>query len=72
MGNLEIDYFPYACTDEYYTANLEPSVLLEQIEKALKNKELTKEQQEELKALQKQIDEDHNNYIVYAKLKTEF
>ena len=72
LGNLEIAYFPYACTDGYYTVNLEPNILLEQIEKALKNNELTKEQEEQLKALQKQIDEDHNNYIVYAKLKTDF
>ena len=71
LGNLEIAYFPYACTDGYYTVNLEPNILLEQIEKALKNNELTKEQEEQLKALQKQIDEDHNNYIVYAKLKTD-
>ena len=71
LGNLEIAYFPYACTDGYYTVNLEPNILLEQIEKALKNNELTKEQEEQLKVLQKQINEDHNNYILYAKLKTD-
>lgn len=72
LGNLEINYFPYACTDGYYIANLEPSVLLEQIEKALKSEELPHERQEQLKALQNQIDEDHNNYILYAKLKSDF
>ena len=72
LDQSEINYFPYACTDGYYIANMEPAVLMEQIEKGLKHPHLTDKQRSLLESLKQQVNGDHNNYILYAKLKTEF
>ena len=54
----------------YYVWNVEPSALIDIIEKQLKeNKDMGKEDRKELTDLLNSIDENDNNYILYAKLK---
>ena len=72
LDQSEISHFPYACTDGYYIANMEPAVLMEQIERGLKQPQITDKQRALLESLKKEVDENHNNYILYAKLKTDF
>ena len=64
---------PLACSEGYYTLNIEPSVLAERIEKRIKNQtDMTDEERKILEKLLEQIDEDDNNYIFIGKLKENF
>lgn len=69
FGNLEIGYPSYAFSNGYFIRNIEPGVLLADIEKALKNKDIPEEMRKELTELQGSMNEDDNNYVLIARLK---
>lgn len=69
FGNLEIGYPSYAFSKGYFIRNMEPGVLLADIEKALKNKDLSDEMRKKLTDLQGTINEEDNNYVLIARLK---
>jgi len=50
--------------------NIEPAVLIERLEKGLKNNP-DEARRKKMEALMKTIDEDDNNYIFIGKLKTD-
>ena len=58
-----------AFTDGYYTENIEPAVLIERIEKELKNTKLPQDRRTELQKLLNSLDAEGNNVVIYAKLK---
>lgn len=64
-----IVYMPWRFNEGYYAENLEPVILQERIEKALKEN-LEPERREYLEKLLSSIDEDDNNYIFVGKMKT--
>ncbi len=70
LDNESIKYMPFHCSNGYYTLNIEPAVLIERLEKGLKNNP-DETRRKEMEALLKTIDEDDNNYIFIGKLKTE-
>lgn len=53
----------------YYSINIEPGVLLEWIEQILKSDKVNDKMRTKLTELQTSIDENDNNYILYAKMK---
>lgn len=62
--------FAWNCRDGYYAINWEPVVLIENLEKVLKeNTTLDSDRRKKLETLKASIDEEDNNYILYAKLK---
>ena len=63
---------PFHCSNGYYTQNIEPTVLIERIEKALANTTIDADKRKKLEDLLASIDEDDNNYIFIGKLKKEF
>lgn len=69
FGNLDIGWPAGAFSNGYYSRNVEPGNLLTDIEKALKNKNLTDEMRKKLTDLQNSIGENDNNYILLARLK---
>lgn len=70
LGNLPIPWFPYNCSNGYYTANMEPVTLKETLEKYLENaKDIPATDRERMQKLADSIHENDNNYILYAKLK---
>ena len=70
-GNEPVENMTVSCNNGYYTLNIEPSALMEKLEKGLKNNP-DESRRKEMEALLKTIDEDDNNYIFIGKLKTEF
>lgn len=60
---------PLGLNDGYYMTCLEPAVLSERIEKALRSDHLTKQMRERLTEIQAGLTENDNNYLFYAKLK---
>ena len=70
LGNLPIPWFPYNCSNGYYTANMEPATLKETLEKYLESaKDIPATDRERMQKLADSIHENDNNYILYAKLK---
>ena len=69
FGNIEIDLLDDVFTNGYYSANHEPANLFEILENALANNEMSAEMQKKLTDLKNSIDDNSNNYILYAKLK---
>jgi hypothetical protein len=72
LDNEPIKYMPFHCSNGYYTQNIEPTVLIERIEKALANTTIDADKRKKLEDLLASIDEDDNNYIFIGKLKKEF
>ena len=70
LDNEPIEYMPFHCSNGYYTLNIEPAVLIERLEKGLKNNP-DEARRKKMEALMKTIDEDDNNYIFIGKLKTD-
>ena len=70
LDNEPIKYMPFHCSNGYYTLNIEPAVLIERLEKGLKNNP-DEARRKKMEALMKTIDEDDNNYIFIGKLKTD-
>ena len=60
------------CSNGYYTINIEPSILINKLEKALAKKSISPDKRKKLEDLLASIDEDDNNYIFIGKLKKEF
>ena len=71
LDNEPIKYMPFHCSNGYYTQNIEPTVLIERIEKALANTTIDADKRKKLEDLLASIDEDDNNYIFIGKLKKE-
>ena len=71
LDNDPVNIISMNCCNGYYTLNIEPSALMEKLERGLKNNpdELRRK---EMEALMKTIDEDDNNYIFIGKLKAKF
>lgn len=69
FGNLEINYSSYAFSKGYFIKNIEPGNLLNDIEIALKNQDITDAMRKKLTDLQNSIDENDNNYVMIARLK---
>lgn len=69
FGNLEIGYPSYAFSKGYFTRNIEPSILQNDIENALKNQDINDAMRKKLTNLQSTINENDNNYVMIAKLK---
>lgn len=65
---LHISAWP-SFSDGYYTANMEPMALKEQLEEALKEENLDESVQASIKACLSSLDENGNNVILLAKLK---
>ena len=70
LDNEPIKYMPFHCSNGYFTLNMEPSVLMERLEKGLTKLETDK--RKKMEALMQSIDEDDNNYIFIGKLKKNF
>ena len=70
LDNEPIKYMPFHCSNGYFTQNIEPAVLIERLEKGLKNNP-DEARRKKMEALMKTIDEDDNNYIFIGKLKTD-
>ena len=70
LDNEPIKYMPFHCSNGYFTQNIEPAVLIERLEKGLKNN-ADEARRKKMEALMKTIDEDDNNYIFIGKLKTD-
>ena len=71
LDNELIKFMPFYCCNGYFTLNIEPSVLLERLEKGLKTNP-DESRREKMETLMKSIDEDDNNYIFIGKLRKEF
>ena len=71
LDNEPINFISKNCCNGYYTLNIEPSALMEKLEKGLKNNP-DESRRKEIEALMKTIDEDDNNYIFIGKLKAKF
>lgn len=69
LGNAEISWPVYSFSNGYYVKNIEPGNLLNEIEKALKNKGLSDSMRKKLTNLQNSINDNDNNYIMIAKLR---
>lgn len=70
MGNEEIGYPIYCFQNGYYVSNQEPASLKERIDKCLASgKKMSKQMKDKLTKLSQTINENDNNYILYAKLK---
>ena len=69
--NVPVENITSSCDNGYYALNIEPSVLMERLEKGLRNNPDEK-RRKRMEALLRTIDEDDNNYIFIGKLKTEF
>lgn len=65
---LHISAWP-SFSNGYYTANMEPTALKEQLEEALKVENLDESVQARIKACLSSLDENGNNVILLAKLK---
>lgn len=65
---LHISAWP-SFSNGYYTANMEPMTLKEQLEEALKEENLDESVQARIKASLSSLDENGNNVILLAKLK---
>lgn len=65
---LHISAWP-SFSNGYYTANMEPMALKEQLEEALKEENLDESVQARIKACLSSLDENGNNVILLAKLK---
>lgn len=61
--------YPLILQDGHYLACIDPGDLEERIEKALKSGQLSENMQQKLAALQANMTENDNNYILYAKAK---
>lgn len=55
--------------DGYFVQNMEPAILMQRIEKELKNTKLPADRKTALKKMLESLDEDGNNVVLYAKLK---
>jgi hypothetical protein len=72
FGGMEIQYPSFCFTDGYYVRNVEPAILLAELEEVLeKNKDLPASKVNELTDLKNSITENDNNYILLGKLKQE-
>ena len=71
LDNEAINIISKNCNNGYYTLNIEPSALMEKLEKGLKDNP-DEERRNKIEALLASIDEDDNNYIFIGKLKKEF
>ena len=70
LGGLEIPYFYYSCNNGYFTGNWEPQQFKEYLTRALKeNPNMPINTRERIETLLSSIDENSNNYILYAKLR---
>ena len=72
LDDSEARRMPYSIDTGYYTLNLEPSTLMEHLEKALQNEKLSENKRSHLKRLLSLIDENDNNYILFGKLRNDF
>ena len=71
LDNEPINLISMNCCNGYYILNIEPSALMEKLEKGLKNNP-DESRRKEMEAFMKTIDEDDNNYIFIGKLKAKF
>ena len=71
LDNEAINIISKNCCNGYYTLNIEPSALMEKLEKGLKENP-DEERRKKMEALLASIDEDDNNYIFIGKLKKNF
>jgi len=69
LDNEPINIISNNCSNGYYTLNIEPSVLIERLEKGMKNHP-DEARQKKLETLMKTIDENDNNYIFIGKLRS--
>ena len=70
LDNEPINLISKNCSNGYYTLNIAPAVLIERLEKGLKNNP-DESRRKKMETLMKTIDEDDNNYIFIGKLKTD-
>jgi hypothetical protein len=69
LGGLNVVRPLLLFSGDYFAYNVEPSNLLQQIEEALINIDITPERKSKLTKLKETINEDDNNYIFYSKMK---
>jgi len=71
LGNIEIEFDSDKSifANGYYTANYEPTSFIKILEYALENNDMPSEMKRKIIDLKNSIDENGNNYILYAKLK---
>ncbi len=70
LGGMEIKWPVFSFSGGYYVRNVDPGVLKDELEKALKeNTKMTPEMKAKVTKLKDSITENDNNYILYAKLK---
>lgn len=70
LGNMPVQWFAYCCKNGYYSSNMEPASLKEMLEKYLTGgQDIPAADRERLRKLADSIQENDNNYILYAKLK---
>ena len=69
LGDMEIGWPSGVFSNGYFIQNHDPGDLLEDLEKALTNRNLSAVMRQKLTQLMNSISEKDNNYIFYAKLK---
>ena len=69
IGDMEIEWPTERFSNGYFIQNYDPGDLLEDVEKALKNKDLSSAMRQKLTQLKNSISEKDNNYIFYSRLK---
>lgn len=67
LGNIPIEWTNF--NNGYYVWNVEPGILQRQLEKILAGDLVSEKQRQKLTKLMESINDNDNNYVVYAKLK---
>lgn len=70
LGNIPVEWFPFYCQNGYYAQNWEPASLKDALDNYLETaKDLSADDRDRLQKLTDSINENDNNYVVFAKLK---
>jgi len=68
LGNGETFWFA-SCRNGHYIRNIDPNVLKEELEEALKKTDLSPEMKEKISTLAGSIQENDNNYLLIGRMK---
>lgn len=69
LGDTEVDWVTYAFRAGYFVQNMEPANLIDLLEKALIENNLSEDKKQEVTTLLQSLNENDNNIVILAKLK---
>lgn len=69
LGDAEIEGATYVFNNGHYVRNLDPGNLKDMLEETLQKEELSEKREKQLTELKNSIQQNDNNYVIYAKLK---